>query len=136
MHDQAKRERFVELRAEGRSYADCASELQVSKPTLLKWGRDLAIEVTNARTLRLDTLCEQYVVSKARRIEAFGERLQRILCELDKRDLSDVPTVALCRLALDYGSALKAEAEPLVLEGGPNDTAEVFELLPRARWTL
>jgi transcriptional regulator with XRE-family HTH domain len=111
------KERFIELRAEGRSYADIAAALNVSKPTLIAWSKELQKEVANARTLRLDALFELYAVAKTKRVEVFGKRLGAILAELDTRKLSDVPTAALLRLALDYGDRLKAEAEPLTMAG-------------------
>lgn len=117
MNDMATKERFIELRAEGRSYADIAAELNVSKPTLIAWGKEFQKEVANARTLRLDGLFERYAVAKGKRIEAFGNRLQAILAELDTRNLADVPTTALLKLALDYGDRLKAEAVPLTMQG-------------------
>ncbi|HOD08588.1 MAG TPA: helix-turn-helix domain-containing protein [Myxococcota bacterium] len=115
------KERFVELRAEGRSYADIAAALGVSKPTLIAWGRELRKEVANARTLRLDALFEQYAIAKAKRIEVFGKRLEAILTELDKRDLSDVATGQLLKLALDYLSKMKAEEDDLVYQGEERD---------------
>lgn len=111
------KERFVELRAEGRSYADIAAELGVSKPTLIAWGKGLQKEMANARTLRLDALFERFAVAKTKRIEVFGKRLEAILTELDKRDLADVKTDALLALVLKYGENLRAEHEPLTLKG-------------------
>ena len=109
------KEQFIELRAEGRSYADIATALNVSKPTLLNWSRELEREIANAKTLRLDALFETYLVGKAKRVETFGKKLQAILTELDKRDLAHLKTSLLLKLALDYGNRLSAEAEPLTL---------------------
>lgn len=117
MRNAQDKERFIELRAEGRSYADIAATLGTSKQTLVTWGKELQKEVANARTLRLDALFEQYAVSKARRVEVIGKLREAILKELDKRDLSSVPTVALLKLALDFGERLKAEAKPLTMQG-------------------
>lgn len=130
----ALKERFVELRAAGLSYAACAAQLNVSKPTLLDWGRELGVAVRNARALRMDELFERFHVAKAKRVEAFGRRLDALLAELDKRDLADVPSAALLALALKYGEALKAEAEPLSVQG----EARIPEpcLLDRETWDL
>ncbi len=117
MNNMETKERFIELRAEGRSYADIATELNVTKPTLIAWGKELQKEVANARTLRLDALFEKYAVAKGKRVEAFGKRLDCILAELDTRNLANVPTATLLKLALDYGDRLKAEAEPLTMQG-------------------
>ena len=118
-------ERFVEARAEGRSYSDIALLLGTSKPTLIQWGRDLQKEVANARTLRMDALYEKYTVSKTKRIEAFGNRLELIFAELNKRSLDDVPTTTLFKLALEYGDKLKAEAEPLMLRSDGIPTFDI-----------
>lgn len=107
------KERFIELRAEGRSYSDIAEEMKTSKPTLLDMGKELQREVANARTLRMEELFEKYAVAKAKRVEVFGKRLDAILAELDKRPLTDIPTAVLLKLALDYGDRMKTEVEPL-----------------------
>lgn len=113
-HDK---ERFIELRAEGRSYADIAAELGASKTTVIGWGKELHREVTNAQTLRLDALINTYAVAKAKRVEVFGKKLDAIMDELDNRDLSDLSTHQLLKLALDYGDRLKAEDTPLTMQG-------------------
>ena len=103
MKNADEKERFVELRAEGRSYADIAVALKISKPTLIAWGKDLQKEISNARTLRMDELFEKYAVAKSKRVEVFGERLEAIMDELKRRNLGDVPTTTLFKMALEYG---------------------------------
>ena len=117
MKNANDKERFIELRAEGRSYADIAVALKVSKPTLIAWGKELQKDILNARTLRMDELFEKYAVAKAKRVEVFGKRLEAIMTELDKRDLSDCLTPTLLALALKYGEFMKDELEPLNLQG-------------------
>jgi DNA-binding Lrp family transcriptional regulator len=117
MKNANDKERFIELRAEGRSYADIAVALKVSKPTLIAWGKELQKDILNARTLRMDELFEKYAVAKSKRVEVFGKRLEAIMAVLDTRDLSDCPTPTLLALALKYGENLRAEYEPLKLLG-------------------
>jgi flagella basal body P-ring formation protein FlgA len=57
----------------------------------------------------------QQAVAKEKRVQAFGERLEAILTELDRRDLTEVPTPALLTLALKYGEHLREEYQPLEL---------------------
>ena len=125
MKNANEKERFVELRAEGRSYADIAVALKISKPTLIAWGKDLQKEISNARTLRMDELFEKYAVAKSKRVEVFGKRLEAIMTELDKRDLSDCLTPTLLTLALKYGESLRAEYEPLKLLGDEMDWLDI-----------
>lgn len=117
MKTMKEKERFIVLRAEGRSYADIAEILKVSKPTLIEWGRELSGELNIARTLRMTELFAKYAIAKEKRIEVFGDRLNAILEELDKRDLSEVPTHNLMKLALDYGKTLKEEDQELLFYG-------------------
>jgi hypothetical protein len=112
---QELRERFIEMRASGRSFASIAEELEISKTTLISWSKGLVIEIKNARSLRLDELYQRFIVAKERRIEAFGKRLEAILTELDKRDLAEIETEKLLMLALRYGDSLRTEYEPLTL---------------------
>jgi hypothetical protein len=127
VHNIETREQFVELRGAGKSYSAIADELNVSKPTLIEWGKDLQREIANAKVLRMDELFETFAVSKAKRIEVFGKRLEAILAELDKRPLTDIPTGVLLKLALDYGDRMKTEAEPLEYIG--NDIKAIDQLL-------
>ena len=117
MKNANEKERFIELRAENRSYADIADILKVSKPTLIAWGKDLQKEIGNARTLRMDELFEKYAVAKAKRIEVFGTHLNAILAELGTRNLANIATSSLLTLALKYGEFMKDELEPLNLQG-------------------
>lgn len=117
MKNANDKERFIELRAEGRSYADIAVALKVSKPTLIAWGKELQRDIGNARTLRMDELFEKYAVAKAKRIEVFGTHLNAILAELGTRNLANIATSSLLTLALKYGEFMKDELEPLNLQG-------------------
>ena len=117
MKNANDKERFIELRAENRSYADIADILKVSKTTLIAWAKDLEIDIQNARTLRMDELFEKYAVAKAKRIEVFGTHLNAILAELGTRNLANIATSSLLTLALKYGEFMKDELEPLNLQG-------------------
>ncbi len=131
-----QKERFIELRAAGLSYNAIAKQLNVSKPTLIRWSRELVKEIGNARALRMDELFERFAVAKGKRVEAFGKRLDAILKELDTRDLSDVATDKLLGIALKYGEALRAEYEPLTL-AREKDAFDILEDLKTSEtWPL
>ena len=118
------KEKFIELRAGGLSYEAVSKELGVSRQTLINWSKDLALDIQNARGLRLDELSQKYIVAKEKRIEVFGKRLDAILAELDKRNLADLETDKLLTLALKFGEMLRTEYEPLTLAG----TAPIVDL--------
>lgn len=104
-----QKEKLIELRAREVSYQRCAEEIGVSENTLMKWGRELEIEINNRRQLELDALQEKYFVTKKKRIEFYGEQLNRFFAELKKRDLSDIPTEKLFDLTMKTVASLKQE---------------------------
>jgi transposase len=59
MNDAETQQRFVLLRAEGRSFTRIAEELNVSKPTLIKWSRKYQFEIQNQHAINLEALQEK-----------------------------------------------------------------------------
>lgn len=129
-----QQDQFIELRAKGLSYEDIANKIGVSKHTICKWGKDLQVEVENAKALHLDAIYQKYVVAKEKRVEAFAKRLDKVLAELDKRDLKDVPTDRLFKIAFDLSDRVKDEAEPLQL--GEKTIGVDFSCEHVTRWDI
>ena len=49
MHDEKTVQRFIELRSQGWPFARIATELNVSKPTLIHWSRNHQFQIQNLR---------------------------------------------------------------------------------------
>ncbi|RXZ00948.1 hypothetical protein [Fictibacillus sp. S7] len=111
-----QKELFIEYRAREIPYEQIAKEIGVSKPTLLKWGRELEVEIGNCRAMELELLQEKYFVSKRTRIELYGKQLNRLSTELDKRDFSGLSTEKLIELQMKIISNLKQEETPIHLK--------------------
>jgi hypothetical protein len=99
--------RFIELRAKGYSFDKIAKELCKAKQTLLDWSRDLDQEIAQAKALELDSLYESYSLYKEARLKTLGEILSKLKKEVDKRDLTDLPTDRLLDLFLKYEGVVK-----------------------------
>jgi len=112
MKDLETQQRFVALRSQGWSFARIATELGVSKPTLIKWSRKLQFEIQNARAIELEALQDQLIASRELRARKLAEQLKAVEAELAKRDLSQVSTGRLFTLA----EALRRQ---IVRETGP-----------------
>ena len=117
MKDQETKSKFVELRAKGWSFDRIANELNVSKPTLIHWGKELELDIRNLKAIELESLQERFYMRKVQRIELFGEKLQAIRSELDKRDLTDLSTEKLFDLLIKYTNVLNSEATETVFRG-------------------
>ena len=103
------KERFIELRAKGWSYDKIGKELGKAKQTLIDWSKELQDEIANLKALELEALYEKYYLLKETRLQTFGEMLTKIKTEVERRDLSDVPTDKLLELLLKYNSQVKEE---------------------------
>ncbi len=90
-----KRGQFVELRGRGMSYAKISVEIGVSKTSLIRWSKELKLEISNAQAMELERIREEYLLGKGHRIRVNGTQLNHITEELLKRDLSEVPTPKL-----------------------------------------
>lgn len=108
------KERFIELRAKGWSFDKIAKETGKAKQTLIDWSKELQDEIGNRKALELEALYESYYLMRENRLQTFGAMLTKIKEEIERRDLSDVPTDKLLELLLKYNSQVKEEiVEPI-----------------------
>ena len=108
------KEQFIELRAKGWSFDKIAKELGKAKQTLIDWSKELQDEIANRKALELEALYESYYLLKENRLQTFGAMLTKIKEEVERRDLSDVPTDKLLELLLKYNSQVREEiVEPV-----------------------
>jgi transposase-like protein len=132
MKDNEMKKRFVELRAQGKTYKSIAKTLDVSEQTLVNWNRKFSDQIARLKAVEFGALYEEFFLLKAHRIQVLGEQLGRIREELNRRDLNDVGTGELLRLLVRFYTALRSEVEPqrLELSGG----VEVGAAAAMKRW--
>jgi len=109
METHAEREKFIELRAKGLSFDKIAAELHKAKQTLVNWGKEYKEEIANLKAEELEALQEKYYLTKERKIKLFGERLEVINKELEKRDFSEVSTDKLLDLLIKCHATIENE---------------------------
>ncbi len=80
--------KFIELRANGKSFDVISKEINVSKPTLLAWNKQFERDINQMKFEQFQELIEQMAVSKQERVKILFERLRKINDELDQRDYS------------------------------------------------
>ena len=99
MHDENTVQRFIELRAQGWSYARLATELNVTKPTLIAWSRKHQFSIQNLKTIELEALSEKWLGSVGDRVKVLGEQLRQVEHTLSQRDVGQLTTPQLHILA-------------------------------------
>jgi transcriptional regulator with XRE-family HTH domain len=110
MKDSDKLERFLELRAQGKSLRTIETETGINRRTLSKWESESKEELDNLKAIELDALREKYWLTRQARIRIYGDQYQRFIEELKKRDLSGVATPKLVDMALKLDTQLRDEA--------------------------
>ena len=127
-------QRFILLRAEGRTFAHIAEELQVSKPTLINWSRKFHSEIQNQRAIFAESLKEKWLATRQERVASLGEYLHKIEAELSKRDLTALSTGQLFHFAAALRREIQKETGPLeftapvaqIPEGELNDQVQCW----------
>ena len=113
MHTPETVQRFVELRAQGWSYARLMTELNVTKPTLIAWSRKHQFDIQNLHAIELEALREKWLASTTERVDKLGMQLQSIETELARRDLSTLNTPQLLTAARDLRRQIDQATGPL-----------------------
>ena len=95
MKDPETQQKFVDLRARGRSFVRIAEELQVSKRTLIEWSHKFQFEIQNQRAIELEALRERYLKGREEEVCQLGERLREVEAELATRPVAELSTPRL-----------------------------------------
>lgn len=91
--------RFYVLRAlQGKSYDTIARELEVSKPTLIKWEREAREVFTILQEFRIREVLADYQFGVENRLSVLIELAQKFKDELLKRDYDEVPSNKLTEM--------------------------------------
>jgi hypothetical protein len=133
MKDNAVREQFVELRAQGKSFASIAAELNVAKGTLVAWSKDMKDDLSNMRQIQLEAMREKYRLGTERRMELFSEQLEAVEGELSTRQLNTVPTDRLFDMMLKLTHELADMEAPLTFKQKPVELV-VDDIVPLVTW--
>ena len=105
MTDQETIARFIFVRSQGSSFNRIAVELNVSKPTLIKWSRQHQFDIANLRATETEALAERIFRPRHERWEVLARQLKRLEEEIEKRDLEEIPASRL------HGIAARLRAE-------------------------
>ena len=131
--------KFIQLRAEGKSYRDIAKKLSIARNTCEKWSREMAQQIDEQKREYLQEIIESYKITKEGRIRALGDTLKRIDNALKEADLSKIEPGRLLDYKLKYTEALKQEyvgIGPIIngeIKDGKSIVAALGDLLDRVR---
>jgi len=128
MNDQETIARFIFMRSQGWSFNRIAVELQVSKPTLIKWSRQHQFEIANLRATETEGLAERIFRQRHERWEVLARQLKKLEEEIEKRDLEEIPASRLHTIA----AQLRAEINRETATVSNLNFAENSQLIPES----
>ena len=120
-----EQERFILLRAQGKSYTAIAEAMGIGRGKALELGRKFRLEVGLEAALFRQVIRQQYKVAAVHRTAAYSEVLSAAFNELMKRvrgeGLEGLKLPELFALAQQLESRLLAEERPAQLSQGWQD---------------
>lgn len=105
--------RFIFLRSQGWSFNRIQIELNVSKPTLIKWSRQHQIEINNLRATETEALAEAVFGQRHERWRALAAQLKQVEEEIARRDLEEIPASRLHGIAAQLRAEIERQMVPV-----------------------
>ena len=90
-----------------------ATELNVSKPTLIAWSRQHQHTIANLTAIERENRLQEHLASGEERMRKLGEQLRAAEAELAKRDLTTLSTGRLLSHVESLRRQLRREAGPM-----------------------
>ena len=112
MQDQETQNKFIELRAQGWSFARIATELGVHRNTLINWSRKFQFQIQNLKALQSEAFFEECFGRRDNRWKLLADSLQRLEAEISRRDLADLSLGRLYQLAAELRAEIRREHRP------------------------
>lgn len=135
MKNASQKERFIELRAQGKSFSAIADEIRVSKPTLIAWSRELAEQIQNLRSINDEALVQRYRLTKEREIQTLSSQLDAVEKELASRSLADIPSEKLYGVLFKLLEEARREQKPLMLKHTEDGIDITEDMVTQRSWT-
>ena len=102
-------EDFISKRIEGKSFDEIASELKISKQTLIDWNKKefVMFAIDEGKVFKINALVKAFKFDLSNRIKTYLELSNKIHLELQKRDLSEVNTDTLLKMSIANDNRLR-----------------------------
>lgn len=102
MKAEFKKQQFISLRIEGKSYDEIAKALSVRTPNLIEWNKEKETRtaINEGLAIRLNDEVRTLQMGKQNRLSAMLKIYKKVIEEIEKRDLEDIPTDKLIQLSV------------------------------------
>lgn len=102
-------EAFIQMRIEGKSFDEIATELKTTKQTLIDWNKKELVRyaINEGKAFKINTLVKTYNFNLVNRIKTYLELSKKINDELLSRDLKDISTDVLLKMSISNDTRVK-----------------------------
>ena len=136
MYSHEKKRRFIQLRGQGLSFRKIAKELNISRPTLVKWSLTLDVHINNAQIIEFEGLMEDYLATREHRAKALAIQLNNITQALVECDFTNEKPAGLIEMQTRVSKELqelspKIEFHRKIPFGGSEDITKILNKTDR-----
>jgi hypothetical protein len=118
MKEAKELNRFIEMRASGKSFEAISNDLGIPAQTLVNWSKECAGEISNMKAMKLEAIQEKYRLTREGRIQFLGDVMEKLRGEIARRDLSSIETDKLFHLVHKFLAMIKEESiQPTFKDG-------------------
>jgi len=136
MTDQETIARFIFLRSQGWSFNRIAVELQISKPTLIKWSRQHQFEIANLRATETEALAETVFGARHERWRTLAAQLKKLEEEIAQRDLEEIPASRLHAIAAQLRAEISREMGHVRFSETTSHIPSTEYIIDRQEWSV
>ena len=106
-------EKFIQLRAEGKSFDKIAKLIKVSKPTLIAWEKKYKGEIDELKWSRFENILEKYKLTQEDRIARLAKELSHAWETYEQKDYDNLSKRDLLSMIIRLEHRLKEETAAL-----------------------
>lgn len=127
MKAEIKKQQFISLRIEGKSFEDISKTLAIAKPDLIEWNKESSTRtaINEGLAIKLNDTVRSLEMSKTSRTAAMLKIYKKVVDEIESRDLSDVDTAKLIQLSVLLNQRINDQNK--VVEIGSNESEIVWQ---------
>ena len=85
-----KQQKFIELRAEGLSFDEIAKKVNISKPTLIKWSKELKDKIDEVTQIIEEQFLAEQRIKNIARAQKISDELDRAYTALSSTDYENM----------------------------------------------
>ena len=93
-----EKEKFIELRTQGKSFDEIAQILNVGRSTLFNWQADFRKELQELRFTEYDALARKHHLTRKEKLQREISLLEKVDSQIDSADLSKLDIKELFKL--------------------------------------